>query len=90
MAIDLDAIRKRLNGLQNKTSQQNNLWKPEPGKQVVRIVPYTHNKDNPFVELFFHYNLGQNKTFMSPMSFKGHHSYNNLYSNYGFIGISHV
>jgi len=67
--MDLDAIKNKLNQLQSTTSTANNFWKPEPGKQVVRIVPYTHNKENPFVELFFHYNLGQNKTYMSPMSF---------------------
>ena len=67
--MDLDAIKSKLESLQSTTSTANNFWKPDPGKQVVRIVPYTHNKDNPFVELFFHYNLGQNKTFMSPMSF---------------------
>ena len=67
--MDLDAIKSKLNQLQSTTSTSNNFWKPEPGKQVVRVVPYTHNKDNPFVELFFHYNLGQNKTYMSPMSF---------------------
>ena len=67
--MDLDAIKTKLESLQTQTTTSNNFWKPEPGKQVVRIVPYTHNKDNPFVELFFHYNLGQNKTYMSPMSF---------------------
>ena len=64
--MDLDAIKSKLNQLQSTTK---NFWKPEPGKQVVRIVPYKHNKENPFIELFFHYNLGQNKTFLSPMSF---------------------
>ncbi len=67
--MDLDAIKSKLESLQSTSSTANNFWKPDPGKQVVRIVPYTHNKDNPFVELFFHYNLGQNKTYMSPMSF---------------------
>ena len=67
--MDLDAIKSKLNQLQSTTSTANNFWKPEPGKQIVRIVPYSHNKENPFVELFFHYNLGQNKTYMSPMSF---------------------
>ena len=67
--MDLDAIKNKLNQLQSTTSTANNFWKPEPGKQIVRIVPYSHNKENPFVELFFHYNLGQNKTYMSPMSF---------------------
>ena len=58
MAIDLDAIRKKLNNLQSQTTRTSNLWKPEPGKQQIRIVPYQHNKDNPFIELYFHYNLG--------------------------------
>ena len=67
--MDLDAIKSKLTQLQSTTSTANNFWKPDPGKQVVRIVPYKHNKDNPFIELFFHYNLGNNKTYMSPVSF---------------------
>ena len=67
--MDLDAIKNKLNQLQSTTSTANNFWKPEPGKQVVRVVPYKHNKDNPFIELFFHYSLGNNKTYMSPFSF---------------------
>ena len=66
--MDLNAIKSKLNQLQSTTSTKNNFWKPDPGKQVVRVVPYTHNKDNPFIELFFHYGLG-NKTYLSPMSF---------------------
>jgi len=66
--MDLNAIRNRLTKLQATTSTKDNFWKPEPGTQVVRIVPYTHNKDNPFIELFFHYSLG-NKTYLSPASF---------------------
>ena len=68
MAIDLDAIRKKLNNLQTQTGKQNNLWKPEPGKQTIRIVPYQYDKDNPFRELFFHYNLGK-KIYLSPVTF---------------------
>ena len=67
--MDISKIKSRLTQLQNQTSTTKNFWKPEPGNQVVRIVHYKHNKENPFIELFFHYNLGQNKTFMSPMSF---------------------
>ena len=54
MAIDLNAIRNRLDSLQTKTTKTDNLWKPKPGKQQVRIVPYVHNPSNPFIELFFH------------------------------------
>ena len=67
MAIDLNAIRSKLNNLQSQTGKQNNLWKPEPGKQTIRIVPYQFNKDNPFQELYFHYNLGK-KTYLSPIT----------------------
>jgi len=68
MAIDLDAIRNRLNRLQNKVQRTDNLWKPKPGKQQVRIVPYTHNSSNPFIELFFHYGFG-GKNLLSPRTF---------------------
>ena len=67
--MDIDAIRKRLEQLQTTNTRTTNLWKPQPGKTQIRIVPYKHNKDNPFIELFFHYNLGNNKTYMSPVSF---------------------
>jgi cell wall-associated NlpC family hydrolase len=67
--MDLNAIKSKLTQLQSTTSTRDNFWKPEPGTTVVRIVPYKHNKDNPFIELYFHYNLGNNKTYMSPASF---------------------
>ncbi len=64
--MDIDAIKSRLSQLQNTTS--NNFWKPQPGKQVIRVLPYKHNKDNPFIELFFHFGLN-NKTYLSPITF---------------------
>jgi len=68
MAIDLDAIRRKLNNLQTQTGRQDTLWKPEPGKQQIRIVPYQFNKDNPFQELYFHYDLGK-KNYLSPITY---------------------
>ena len=68
--MDINAIKSKLATLQSTTSTKDNFWKPEPGTQVVRIVPYKHNKDNPFIELFFHYGLGGNKTYLSPVSFE--------------------
>ena len=67
--MDINAIKSKLTQLQSTTSTKDNFWKPEPGQQVVRIVPYKHNKDNPFIELYFHYNLGNNKTYLSPATF---------------------
>ena len=68
MALDLEAIRQKLNNLQSQTGKQDNLWKPEPGKNQIRIVPYQYNKDNPFIELYFHYDLGK-KNYLSPITF---------------------
>jgi hypothetical protein len=67
--MDISQIKERLTQLQKTTSTKDNFWKPEPGKTQIRIVPYKFNKENPFIELFFHYNLGNNKTYMSPVSF---------------------
>ena len=66
--MDISAIKKKLNQLQNTTSKRDNLWKPQPGKQQIRMLPYGHNKDNPFIELYFHYDLG-GRTYLSPISF---------------------
>ena len=68
MAINLDLIKSKLNQLQRQTTKQNNIWKPEPGTHQIRIVPYKHNKENPFIELLFHYDIGK-KIFLSPASF---------------------
>ena len=66
--MDLNAIKNRLNQLQTTNNRTSNLWKPSPGTQVLRIVPYKFNKDNPFIELYFHYDLG-GKNYLSPISF---------------------
>ncbi len=66
--MDINAIKKRLNQLQSTNTRTSNLWKPQPGKQQVRVVPYKFNPDTPFIELFFHYNLG-GKNYLSPISF---------------------
>jgi len=68
MGIDLDAIRNRLNRLQNKVQKTDNLWKPKPGKQQIRMLPYSFNESNPFIELFFHYDFG-GKNILSPKTF---------------------
>ena len=67
--MDISKIKDRLNQLQSTSSTKDNFWKPQPGKSIIRIVPYLHNKSNPFIELFFHYGLGDNKTYLSPASF---------------------
>ena len=63
--MDLNEIKKRLNKLNNKggggsSDFKNNFWRPPVGeKSVVRIVPYAHNKDFPFSELYFYFGIGK-------------------------------
>ena len=66
--MDINAVKKRLAQLQTSTTRSTNLWKPQPGKTQIRIIPYKLNSDTPFIELFFHYDLG-GKSYLSPTSF---------------------
>lgn len=70
MSVNLTLIKNKLQALQTanqKNANQDLVWKPEPGTQVIRIVPYQFNKENPFLELLFHYNFG--KIMLSPSTF---------------------
>jgi hypothetical protein len=66
--MDINAIKQRLSQLKETNTKQSSLWKPNPGIQQVRIVPYKFNKDNPFIELYFHYDVAK-RTYLSPISF---------------------
>jgi len=63
--MNLEEIKKRMDRLQNKSTGSNNksdyksnFWKPPSGeKSVIRIVPYKHNKDVPFTELYFYFGI---------------------------------
>lgn len=64
--MNLDEIKNRLASLNNKggggkkTDYAANFWKPKEGtKSQVRIVPYKHNKDFPFSELYFYFGIGK-------------------------------
>ena len=68
MALNLDAIKAKLNQLNKSDDKKQNLWKPEAGKTRIRIVPYVHRKENPFLELYFHYDIAK-RSMLSPISF---------------------
>ena len=63
--MNLDEIKKRLDKLNNKgggssNDYKNNFWKPPVGeKSQARLVPYKHNKDIPFTELYFYFGIGK-------------------------------
>ena len=68
MALNLDAIKAKLNQLNKTDDKKQNIWKPEEGKTRIRIVPYVHRKDNPFLELYFHYDIAK-RSMLSPITF---------------------
>lgn len=67
MPLDFNALKAKLNTFTKQGDRNEALWKPTEGKTTIRIVPWKGNRDNPFIELYFHY-LG-NKTYISPLSF---------------------
>ena len=75
MAMDLSAIKAKLNSLQSKPGSGNKkdlsetIWKPATGKHTVRIVPSKFNKSNPFREIYIHYGIGNLKLAVSPINF---------------------
>lgn len=71
MAINLDQIKAKLQQLQQASTggkTSDHLWKPPVGKSQVRIVPYAFDKNNPFQELYFHYEVGK-RTMISPITY---------------------
>ena len=63
--MDLNAIKAKLDALNNngqqreKTDYSTIFWKPELGKQTVRLVPSAYDPTMPFKELKFHYGIGK-------------------------------
>ena len=70
MAIDLEAIRKRvaeLSGVKKTSSIQ--LWKPSLGEHKVRCLPWKNSPDGqPFAERWFYY-IGENAGILAPNQF---------------------
>jgi hypothetical protein len=70
MAIDLDAIRNKLNQLSGNNSRRNTMWRPQEGEETtVRILAFPDNDGQPFKELWFYYNIGENPGLLAPYQF---------------------
>lgn len=67
MALDINALRQKLNKFQGQNDRKSSLWRPEGGSTTVRIVPWKEDPTNPFIERQFHY-LGT-RTYLSPVTF---------------------
>lgn len=73
MGINIDQLKNRLKQIQSTTTSGGNggneyIWKAPVGKSQVRIVPYAYDKSNPFIELYFHYEIGK-RVMVSPSSY---------------------
>lgn len=70
MALDLDAIRRKVAELQGIKKQSNiQLWKPAIGEYRVRLVPWQNLPNGEiFKELWFYYLKGQ-QSILSPKQF---------------------
>jgi len=70
MAIDFDAIRKKLNQLSGNNSRRNVMWRPQEGEEAtVRILSFPDNDGQPFKERWFYYNIGNNPGLLAPYQF---------------------
>ena len=70
MPIDMDAIRRKLGQLSGANSKRNIMWRPEEGEETtVRLIAYPNNDGQPFKELMFYYNIGNNPGLLAPYQF---------------------
>ena len=71
MGIDFDAIRKKLDRLSGATKNRSVMWKPTEGEEhVVRLLSFPDNDGQPFRELWFYYNIGNNPGLLAPYQFQ--------------------
>ena len=71
MAVDFEAIRRKLNQLSGQGNKRNMMWRPQEGEEVtVRIMSFPDTDDGlPFVERWFYYNIGNNPGLLAPYQF---------------------
>ena len=70
MAIDFDAIRKKLNQLSGVNSKRRSMWRPQEGETYnVRIIGIPNNDGNPFKERWCYYGIGNNPGLLTPNQF---------------------
>ncbi|MEC7166119.1 MAG: hypothetical protein VXW41_09930 [SAR324 cluster bacterium] len=70
MAIDLDAIRKKLGQLSGNSSKRNTMWRPQEGEEhTVSLLSFQDNDGQPFKERYFYYNIGNNPGLLAPYQF---------------------
>lgn len=70
MAIDFDAIKRKLERLSGNNKNRNTMWKPVEGEETtVRLLSFPDNDGQPFKELQFYYNIPGQRGLLAPSQF---------------------
>ena len=70
MAIDFEAIKRKLERLSGNNRSQNVMWKPQEGEEhSVRLISFPNNDGQPFKELMFYYNIPGQRGLLAPSQF---------------------
>jgi len=70
MPINFDAIRKKLDNLSGNNKKSSSSWKPKEGEEyTIRLLSFPANEGQPFKELWFYYNIGNNPGLLAPYQF---------------------
>ena len=70
MALDRDALKRKLDALSGNTKKRTATWRPTEGEEhTVRLLSFPDNDGQPFKELWFYYNIGNNPGLLAPYQF---------------------
>ena len=70
MALDFDAIKRKLDKLSGNATNRNVMWKPEEGQDCkIRLLSFQDNDGQPFKELMFYYNIPGQRGLLAPSQF---------------------
>ena len=70
MAVDFDAIRKKLERLSGNNKNRSSSWRPTEGEEhTVRLLSFPDNDGQPFKELWFYYNIVKERGLLTPHQF---------------------
>jgi len=70
MAFDREALQRRLDALSGNRRKKSSTWRPTEGEEAtVRLLSFPNNDGQPFKELWFYYNIGNNPGLLAPYQF---------------------
>jgi hypothetical protein len=70
MAFDREALQRRLDALSGNRRKKSATWRPTEGEDsTIRLLSFPDNDGQPFKELWFYYNIGNNPGLLAPYQF---------------------